>query len=243
MKHNPRVAGGRRATSSIKEKPVEQEQGFADPFPTAKLTVGGHFPNTGAHDVLQSASTVFSVTEASYWKVPFEWTGKAAPAEDELHDRSCWLTGKDAPPPVELVADVLANSPGPEDRHAVERLGPEEAARRLLALAAGFSYLPERWHVLKVDEHTAAGFVLPVVYDDSRGGLDEATIYHMGVAPNHRGAGIGRLLLRRATRVLLSHGVWRIFCDTAATNEPMIHLFEQEGWIRLPPYERPIPPL
>lgn len=183
------------------------------------------------------------MTEASYWKVPFEWTKNTAPSEDALLDGVCWLRGSDAPQPVELVADVLANSPGPEDRHAVERLGAEEAARRILALASGFSYLPERWHVLMVDGR-AAGFVLPVVYEGcSRDGLDEATIYHMGVAPAHRGAGIGRLLLRRATRVLVSHGVWRIFCDTPAANEPMIHLFEQEGWTRLAPYERPIPAL
>jgi ribosomal protein S18 acetylase RimI-like enzyme len=87
----------------------------------------------------------------------------------------------------------------------------------------------------------AAGFVLPVIYDGcSRDGLDEATIYHLGVAPAHRGSGIGRLLLRRATRTLVGHGVWRIYCDTAAVNEPMIRLFEQEGWARLPAHERPI---
>ncbi len=180
------------------------------------------------------------MTESTYWKVPFEWTAKTAPSEDALQDGVRWLSGSSAPQPVELVADVLSCSPGPEDRQAVESLGAEEAARRILTLAYGFSYLPERWHVLMVEEH-AAGFVLPVVYEDcSRDGLDEATIYHMGVAPAHRGSGIGRLLLRRATRVLVSHGVWRIFCDTPATNEPMIHLFEQEGWTRLPPYERPV---
>lgn len=183
------------------------------------------------------------MTEVSYWKVPFEWTEKTAPSEDALPHGVCWVSGSSAPPPVELVADVLANSPGPEDRNAVEGLGAEEAARRTLALASGFSYLPERWHVLMVDERAAA-FVLPVVYDGcSRNGLDEATIYHMGVTPAHRGTGMGRLLLRRAARVLVKHGVWRIFCDTRATNEPMIHLFEQEGWTRLPPYERPLPPL
>ena len=86
-----------------------------------------------------------------------------------------------------------------------------------------------------------AGFVLPVIYDGcSRDGLDEATIYHMGVAPAHRGTGIGRLLLRHATQRLVSHGVWRIYCDTSSNNEPMIHLFEREGWTRLPAHERPI---
>ena len=97
------------------------------------------------------------MTDASYLRVPFEWT-KTAPPEDALQDGVCWLSGSGAPQPVELVADVLANSPGPEDRHAVERLGPEEAARRILALASGFSYLPERWHVLMVAER-AASFV------------------------------------------------------------------------------------
>jgi ribosomal protein S18 acetylase RimI-like enzyme len=52
---------------------------------------------------------------------------------------------------------------------------------------------------------------------------------------------VGRLLLRRATRLLVEHGVWRIFCDTAETNAPMIHLFEDEGWRRLPRHERPLP--
>jgi ribosomal protein S18 acetylase RimI-like enzyme len=145
-----------------------------------------------------------------------------------------------SPEPIRLVADVLASSPGPEDRHAVEVLGVDEAARRTLALAIGFSYLPDRWHVLSVREKTA-GFVLPVTYDGcSRDGLDEATIYHMGVSPAHRGTGIGRLLLRHATRLLVRHGVWRIYCDTPSNNEPMIHLFESEGWTRLPAHERPI---
>jgi ribosomal protein S18 acetylase RimI-like enzyme len=91
-----------------------------------------------------------------------------------------------------------------------------------------------------VREQTA-GFVLPVTYDGcSRDGLDEATIYHMGVSPAHRGTGIGRLLLRHATRLLVRHGVWRIYCDTPSNNERMIHLFESEGWTRLPAHERPI---
>lgn len=180
------------------------------------------------------------MTEQTYWKVPFEWTRRVAPQDDPLPDDWSWVNGRASPEPVGLVADVLASSPGPEDRYAVELLGAEEAARRILALVPGFSYLPDRWHILSVREQ-AAGFVLPVIYDGcSRGDLDEATIYHMGVAPAHRGAGIGRLLLRCATRLLVSHGVWRISCDTPSNNDPMIHLFESEGWTRLPAHERPI---
>jgi GNAT superfamily N-acetyltransferase len=177
---------------------------------------------------------------ATYRKVPFEWTARTALPDDVLADGLSWATGTELPVLVELVASVLASSPGPEDRRAVETLGREEAARRTLQLAAGFSYLADRWHVL-VAGGQPVGFVLPVTYDGcSRDSLDEATIYHMGVAPAHRGTGLGRLLLRRATRVLVDHGVWRIFCDTSANNEPMIRLFEQEGWSRLPEYSRPI---
>jgi GNAT superfamily N-acetyltransferase len=177
---------------------------------------------------------------ATYRKVPFEWTARTAPPDDVLADGLFWATGNEMPMPVDLVASVLASSPGPEDRRAVETLGREEAARRTLQLAPGFNYLPDRWHVL-IAGGQPAGFVLPVTYDGcSRDGLDEATIYHMGVAPAHRGTGFGRLLLRRATRVLVDHGVWRIFCDTPANNSPMIHLFEQEGWSRMPEYSRPV---
>lgn len=175
-----------------------------------------------------------------YWKVPFEWTASKPPVEDSLPDGWSWRDGVSLEEPVKLVADVLANSPGPEDALAVDRLGAEEAARRTVALAPGFSYLPGRWHVLMV-RHAMAGFVLPVVYDGcARNGLDEATIYHMGVAAESRGLGIGRLLLRRATRVLVDHGVWRVYCDTPSNDHPMIHLFETEGWLRLPDHECPI---
>ncbi len=77
--------------------------------------------------------------------------------------------------------------------------------------------------------------MLPVVWTPGAiGGLDEATLYHVGVVPEHRGRGMGSLLLGRATDTLLAHGVWRISCDTAAENGAMIHLFEQHGWTRRP---------
>jgi hypothetical protein len=88
---------------------------------------------------------------ATYWKVPFEWTARTAPPDDVLADGLSWVSGPETARPVELVANVLASSRGPEDRRAVERLGAQDAARRTLELAPGFSYLPDRWHVLMVD--------------------------------------------------------------------------------------------
>ena len=82
--------------------------------------------------------------------------------------------------------------------------------------------------------------MLPATFEGcERDGLDEATLIHVGVRPALRGQGLGRLLLRRATATLVEHGVWRIYCDTAAENEPMLRLFETEGWTRFPPHQRP----
>jgi hypothetical protein len=126
------------------------------------------------------------VSAATYWKVPFEWTETKVPAEDALPDPFSWVTGSRIPEPVDLVATVLATSPGPEDRYAVETVGSEEAARRILALASGFSYLPDRWHVLMANEH-AAGFVLPVIYDGcSRDGSTKDDLPHGRLADPSR---------------------------------------------------------
>lgn len=117
--------------------------------------------------------------QQTYWKVPFEWTATTPPPDDALPAGWSWRDGTTLAAPVGLVGEVLANSPGPEDRRAVDQLGADEAARRLVALAPGFSYLPSCWHVLMV-RRSMAGFVLPVIYDGcARDGLDEATIYHM----------------------------------------------------------------
>jgi ribosomal protein S18 acetylase RimI-like enzyme len=133
------------------------------------------------------------------------------------------------------VASVIDTSDDAGDAAAVSVHGATEAARRLLEAPPkwGCSYEPDWWELLTV-HGDVAGFVLPATYDDSRrAGRDEATIFHMGVLPTLRGRGFGRLLLQRATEVLMDHGVWRIFCDTAETNHAMIHLFETSGWTRL----------
>lgn len=180
------------------------------------------------------------VEVTTYWKVPFEWSERAAPADEPDPPGVAWHRALEWPQLVQLVGAVLASSVGPEDQLAVEALGPDGAAERALSLTPGVGYRPEWWQVVALDG-AGAGFVLPVIYEGcARDGLDEATIYHMGVVPEHRGSGLGRLLLRKATRILVDHGVWRIYCDTPADNAPMIHLFEREGWRRLPAHQRPL---
>jgi ribosomal protein S18 acetylase RimI-like enzyme len=179
---------------------------------------------------------------ATCWKVPFEWGRRQVLVDGEEPEGVSWLAAEDDERLLGVVAGVLAASSDASDVAAVGAAGAGNAARRLLEAPpiSGFSR-EVGWWTLLAFHGEAAAFVLPVTYDNcTRHGLDEATIFHMGVLPEHRGRGLGRALLRQATRTLVTHGVWRISCDTAANNAPMIHLFASEGWHLLAPHERPV---
>jgi GNAT superfamily N-acetyltransferase len=151
-----------------------------------------------------------------------------------------WQPAAEVPGVTQLVGTVLSSSVDASDNAAVETFGLEGAAKRVLSPPPGYSYREEWWQLLFY-HGAAVGFALPVTFDGcARDGLDEATIYHMGVTPRYRGRGLARLLLGKATQTLVDHGVWRIHCDTAAANAPMIHLFESEGWTRLPAEQQPV---
>ena len=139
---------------------------------------------------------------------------------------------------VVIMADALATSLDPADVDAVQTHGAEQAAERLLDLANdGFAWQPEWFEIISVDG-SPAGCVLPVIFEGSRrDDRDEGTIFHMGVVPRFRGRGLGAALLARGTNTLLRHGVWRIYCDTAAMNHPMIAAFTAQRWTRHDPHE------
>jgi len=177
-----------------------------------------------------------------YWKVPFELSGERLDLAAGTGNDGTWVDALGDPRLLLVIADVLAASVDPADIASVGALGPEAAARQLIDLAAeGAVHWREGWWELLLEGEVVAGFVLPVVFDGCRrGDLDEGTIFYVGVSPALRGKGFGRTLLRRATQRLTDHGVWRIYCDTAENNAPMLHLFETEGWERLEPHLRPI---
>jgi len=179
----------------------------------------------------------------TYRKVPFEWSSDQAVVERDHFDEVSWITSNDDTRFVDVVAQSLAVSPDTADKSSVKSLGPIVAARTLLDSAPKWKVSRELdwWRLLCLRDEPV-GFVLPVRYDEmDRAVLPEGTIFHMGVIPEFRGRGFGRLLLREAVRVLMNGGIRRIFCDTDETNEPMIHLFESEGWERLPTREVPLP--
>jgi ribosomal protein S18 acetylase RimI-like enzyme len=181
--------------------------------------------------------------ESTYWKVPFEWTPpRVLRASGPERSGVTWIAAEDDSMFFDVVAGALADSVDAYDMARVRQLGAREYAQILVTGVPewGLSHERDWWQLLRLRDQTA-GFVLPVIYDDcAKEGLDEGTIFHLGILPAFRGIGLGRELLRQATKTLDNHGVWRIYCDTALKNEPMIHLFEREGWTRLPHHERPV---
>jgi len=177
------------------------------------------------------------VAERRYLKIPFELGGDASPRPIELPAGLAFerVTRQTI---VSIMSEALATSLDPADVDAVHAHGAMLAAERLLDLASdGFEWQQEWWEAITIDG-ARAGCVLPVIFSDSRrDGRDEGTIFHMGVVPAFRGRGIGALLLARGTNTLLGHGVWRIYCDTAATNDPMIAAFMRQGWTRHAPHQ------
>jgi ribosomal protein S18 acetylase RimI-like enzyme len=52
----------------------------------------------------------------------------------------------------------------------------------------------------------------------------------IGIVPEHRGKGIGHLLLDRGMRWACEHGYEKLYNSVPATNERAIHFLEDHGW-------------
>lgn len=135
---------------------------------------------------------------------------------------------------IDAVGRVLADSLDRSDQKSVAELGAQEAARQFVAEAADyFGYELSWWQLAYDDGGELVGFVQPVIYPDCRkDGLEEATIYYVGVLPEQRGKGYAYDLLCRCTHILQEIGVWRIYCDTDLLNTPMIRTFLKAGYER-----------
>ncbi|MEL6385313.1 MAG: GNAT family N-acetyltransferase [Cyanobacteria bacterium J06626_18] len=142
-----------------------------------------------------------------------------------------------------IVAQVMEASTDKSDQKRVVEYGAHRAAEQFLAEANnGFSYQDDWWQVGFGSDGTVVGFVFPVIYPGcTQEGLEEASIYYIGVLPKYRGQNFGVDLLLKGTRVLQDVGVWRVFCDTATQNIPMISTFKQAGYCQYgEPWQRPV---
>jgi ribosomal protein S18 acetylase RimI-like enzyme len=181
-----------------------------------------------------------SSSQSTYAKVPFEWTSANTPPLTPKPNGASWENVKSLNELVEVVSQTLEVSHDIGDATAVAKLGARNAAQRLIHSPPQWkcSYEDDWWKILTF-KGEAAGFVLPVTYDEENGSL--GTIFHAGVIPKFRNLGLSRVLLRLTVTTLMAVGVQRIYCDTDASNEPMIRSFTSEGWTRLPLRQVPVP--
>ncbi len=144
---------------------------------------------------------------------------------------------------ISVVARVMASSMDASHQRKVSEHEPYEAAERFLSSASdGFFYQNDWWQFGINENGDIVGFVLPVIFEGcTKEGLEEGTIYDIGIVPEYRGLGFANDLLLQGTRTLQDVGVWRVFCDTPVSNVRMISAFKRVGYRQYSePWERPI---
>lgn len=70
------------------------------------------------------------------------------------------------------------------------------------------------------------GLSIPIIEE---GTLDEGRLFYFGVVPEWRGKGYGKAFHRTSLQLLKEIGATTYVGSTDAANEPMIHIFEQNG--------------
>jgi ribosomal protein S18 acetylase RimI-like enzyme len=181
-----------------------------------------------------------TASRPSYRRIPFELEGDAPARGFADPTGVSWQDADDDEVLVGLLGRALQSSIDPRDEREVRLHGAGRVAAQMVddARSSGVYECERAWWSIVAVDGEAAGVVLPVIFAGcAKDGRDEATLYHLAVLPQHRGRGLGHLLLGRATDVLLSHGVWQISCDTAIENAPMVHLFETQNWARRQPVD------
>ncbi|MEO1148090.1 MAG: GNAT family N-acetyltransferase [Cyanobacteria bacterium J06638_22] len=182
------------------------------------------------------------MSQPTFLKVPFVWEEPEA-----LIDVSSRLTFEPIKAVdhqlISTVARVMAESVDASDRRRTSERDPHKAAEMFLhAAREDFAYQDDWWQFGINKKGEIVGFVLPVIFPEcAKEGLEEGTIYYMGILPEYRGLGLANDLLFKGTQILQKTGVWRVFCDTAVDNVRMIAAFKRVGYRQYgEPLERPI---
>jgi ribosomal protein S18 acetylase RimI-like enzyme len=169
------------------------------------------------------------MSQPTYLKVPFVWE-----EPQTLIDVPSRLTFES----IKALESVDAS-----DRLRALAPDPRKAAALFLNSARDdFAYQDDWWQLGINETGEIVGFVLPVIYPGfAKAGLEESSIYYMGVLPAYRGLGFANDLLAKGTQILQTVGVWQVFCDTAVDNLRMISAFKRVGYRQhSEPYERPV---
>lgn len=178
-----------------------------------------------------------------YEKIPFVWQEPAALVEipERLTFRAVDHNNLDIL--VHAVGQAANTSLDRSDQKDTRDADPSLAAEAFIGSAKDhFDYQLSWWQLAFDPRGQLVGFVQPVIYRGcQRDGLEEGTIFYIGVVLEQRGKRYVVDLLRKGTRILQEIGVWRIYCDTDVLNTPMINAFQSVGYKQFgPPEEKPL---
>jgi len=87
---------------------------------------------------------------------------------------------------------------------------------------AGERYDPENWYIASVNGKII-GLIMPQIFADK---ADEGSLFYIGVLPNERNKGYGKILFQAGLQILKERGAKRYIGSTNTGNKPMLKLFE-----------------
>jgi ribosomal protein S18 acetylase RimI-like enzyme len=184
-----------------------------------------------------------AMNQQTFWKVPFVWEEPKPLIEVSPRLTFQPVRSRHNNQLISVVTSVMASSLDASDQKRASEDNPYTAVEMFLNTAKkDFSYQDEWWQFGISENGDIVGLILPVTFNGcAKEGLEEGTIYYIGVLPEYRGHGFANDLLSKGTRTLQEIGVWRVFCDTAIVNVPMISAFKRVGYRQYSePWERPI---
>ncbi len=137
------------------------------------------------------------------------------PWPDPFEYRSLSDTGDDAF--VEVIQRVHSDNPNRD----AKREDPAGDLRESID-EAGQAFDPSQWWIAVVDGWPV-GFLLPQIFPDSP---EEGTIFNIGIVPEFRGRGWGKVLHARGLKSLADRGATEYIGSTDLLNAPMRKLFD-----------------
>lgn len=112
------------------------------------------------------------------------------------------------------------------DLRDLAELGEEATAQNYFNLLKDLHYNPEWWYLAYTEEGKLVGLVVPQELEKGLG-----CINYLGVLPEFRGRGYGRIILSWGISLLQRGGLEKILADVDSENLPMKNALEKEGFI------------
>jgi aminoglycoside 6'-N-acetyltransferase I len=121
---------------------------------------------------------------------------------------------------------------GPNDLEVLSNVAPEVFDDPIdFTTALDFLHDPRHRLMVVMDETLVVGFISAVIYLHPDKSKPELWINEVGIAPTHRGRGIGKMLLQRMLESAQQAGCGEAWVLTERNNDPAKGLYKSLGGI------------